>query len=65
MWKRDPSQESVKLAKKISEMAKAINKRFYYVLNKIDEETKEVLLKSVDKNKVIASQRIREYLKIA
>ena len=51
----DPSQESVKLAKKISEMAKAINKRFYYVLNKVDEETKEVLLKSVDKNKVIAS----------
>lgn len=61
----DPSQESVKLAKKITEMAKAINKSFYYVLNKIDEETKEVLLKSVDKNKVIASQRIREYLKIA
>jgi len=65
LWKRDPSQESVKLAKKITEMAKAINKSFYYVLNKIDEETKEVLLKSVDKNKVIASQRIREYLKIA
>jgi len=51
----DPSQESVRLAKKITEMAKAINKSFYYVLNKIDEETKEVLLKSVDKNKVIAS----------
>jgi len=51
----DPSQESIKLAKKISGMAKAINKSFYYVLNKIDEETKEVLLKSVDKNKVIAS----------
>jgi len=51
----DPSQESIKLAKRVSEMAKAINKRFYYVLNKIDEETKEVLLKSVDKNKVIAA----------
>jgi CO dehydrogenase maturation factor len=51
----DPCQESIKLAQKITEMAKAINKRFYYVLNKIDEETKEVLLKSVDKNKVIAS----------
>lgn len=51
----DPSQESVKLAKKVSEMAKVLNKRFYYVLNKIDEETKEVLLKSVDKNKIIAA----------
>jgi len=51
----DPSQESIKLAKKISGMAKAINKSFYYVRNKVDEETKEVLLKSVDKNKVIAS----------
>jgi len=51
----DPSQESIKLANKISKMAEAINKSFYYVLNKIDEETKEVLLKSVDKNKVIAS----------
>jgi len=51
----DPSQESIKLANKISKMAEAINKSFYYVLNKVDEETKEVLLKSVDKNKVIAS----------
>jgi len=32
--KRDPSQESVRLAKKITEMAKAINKSFYYVLTK-------------------------------
>jgi len=51
----DPSQESVKLAKKVSEMAKSLNKRFYYVLNKIDEETKEILLKSIDKNKIIAA----------
>jgi len=51
----DPSQESIKLARKISKMAEAINKSFYYVLNKVDEETREILLKSVDKNKVIAS----------
>lgn len=51
----DPSQESVKLAKKISEMARSINKSFYYVLNKVDEETEKILLKSVDKSKVIAS----------
>ena len=51
----DPSQESIKLANKISKMAEAINKSFYYVLNKVDEETKEILLKSVDKNNVIAA----------
>jgi len=51
----DPSQESIKLARKISKMAKAINKSFYYVLNKVDEETREILLKSVDKNKVVAA----------
>ena len=36
-------------------MAEAINKKFYYVLNKVDGETKEILLKSVDKNNVIAA----------
>jgi len=51
----DPSHESIKLAEKITKMAKGINKRFYYVLNKIDEEIKEVLLESVDKNKVITA----------
>ena len=51
----DPSYESIKLAKKITDMAKSINKSFYYVLNKIDEETKEILLESVDKNKVITA----------
>jgi len=51
----DPSQESVKLARKISKMAKAINKRFYYVLNKVDQETEEILLTFMDKNKVVAA----------
>jgi len=51
----DPSQESIKLAEKITKMAKGINKSFYYVLNKIDDEIKEILLESVDKNKVITA----------
>jgi len=50
----EPSRESIKLSKKISEMAKAINKDFWYVLNKVDEDTRDILLNSVKKDKVIA-----------
>ena len=50
----EPSRESIKLSKKISEMAKAINKDFWYVLNKVDEDTRDILLNSVEKDKVIA-----------
>jgi len=51
----DPSQESLRLARKIKEMADSINKDSYYVLNKVDRETEKVLLKYVDKDKVIAA----------
>ncbi|MBN2547355.1 MAG: adenylyl-sulfate kinase [Spirochaetes bacterium] len=51
----DPSQESIRLSDKISGMAKSINKDYYYILNRIDEETKKILLESVDNKKVIAS----------
>lgn len=51
----DPSQESLRLARKIKEMADFINKDSYYVLNKVDRETEKVLLKYVDKDKVIAA----------
>jgi CO dehydrogenase maturation factor len=51
----DPSQESVRLSDKIIGMANAINKDYYYILNRIDEETEKILLELVDKTKVIAS----------
>jgi len=51
----DPSQESLRLARKIKEMADSINKDSYYVLNKVDRETEKVLLNYVDKDKVIAA----------
>lgn len=51
----DPSQESLRLARKIKEMADSINKDSYYVLNKVDRETEKVLLKYVNKDKVIAA----------
>ena len=51
----DPSQESLRLARKIKEMADSINKDSYYVLNKVDKKTEKVLLNYVDKDKVIAA----------
>jgi len=51
----DPSQESILLAKKISELGRQVDKPVYYILNRIaDQETKEFLLNSVDREKVIA-----------
>ena len=51
----DPSQESILLAKKISELGRQVDKPVYYILNRIaDQETKEFLLNSIDKGKVIA-----------
>ncbi len=51
----DPSQESILLAKKIAELGQQVGKPAYYILNRIaDQETKEFLLNSIDRNKVIA-----------
>jgi CO dehydrogenase maturation factor len=52
----DPSRESILLAKKISELGRQVDKPVYYILNRIaDQETKEFLLNSIDREKVIAS----------
>jgi len=51
----DPSQESILLAKKISELGQQVDKPVYYILNRItDQETKDFLLNSIDREKVIA-----------
>jgi CO dehydrogenase maturation factor len=50
----DPSHESIKLANKITKLAKSINKRFFYVLNRVEEDAKKFILASIDKDKVIA-----------
>jgi len=51
----DPSRESILLAEKISELGRQVDKPVYYILNRIaDQETKEFLLNSVDREKVIA-----------
>ena len=51
----DPSQESILLAKKISELGRQVDKPVYYILNRIAaQETKEFVLNSIDREKVIA-----------
>jgi len=51
----DPSQESILLAKKISELGQQVNKPVYYILNRIaDQETQDLLMNSIDRGRVIA-----------
>ncbi len=51
----DPSQESILLAKKISELGQQVDKPVYYILNRVaDQETKDLLLNSIDGEKIIA-----------
>ena len=51
----DPSRESVLLAEKVSELGRQVEKPVYYILNRIaDQETEELLLNSIDREKLIA-----------
>ena len=51
----DPSWESILLAKKISELGQQVDKPVYYILNRVaDQETRDFLLNSIDREKVIA-----------
>jgi len=51
----DPSRESILLAKKISELGQQVDKPVYYILNRVaDQETKDFLLNSIDRERVIA-----------
>jgi CO dehydrogenase maturation factor len=51
----DPSRESILLAKKISELGQQVDKPVYYILNRVtDQETKDFILNSIDRERVIA-----------
>lgn len=50
----DPTYESLQLSRKIIEISGKIGKDLYFVLNRVDKDSKEAMLKSVDKNKVAA-----------
>jgi CO dehydrogenase maturation factor len=50
----DPSYESVKLSRKIVEMAKEGGKTVYFVINKTDEKTAEEVASKIGKEKVLS-----------
>ena len=51
----DPSYESAKLAVKIGELSGRLQKPVYYVLNKVDEESRKVLEQAIgDPERILA-----------
>jgi CO dehydrogenase maturation factor len=51
----DPSQESILLANKISELGQQADKPVYYILNRVsDQETQNFLINAINKERVIA-----------
>lgn len=50
----DPSYESLKLSRKFEELGNQAGNRVFFVLNKVEEDIKEELLKAVDSSKVAA-----------
>ena len=51
----EPSYESLKLAGKIDGMAKGIGKKMYFVLNKVDDDNRAMMLESLDQLNVIGA----------
>ena len=48
----DPSFESLKLSEKIEELARNVKKPVYFVLNKVGDESKDIMLESLNSNKI-------------
>lgn len=51
----DPSYESLRLSKKIKDLAENIGKPVYYVLNKVTEENKDLMLDAVADRDAVAA----------
>ncbi len=49
----DPTRESIKLSQKITDFADELGKPVYYVLNKMDDEAKEIVTDEVDEDRII------------
>lgn len=56
----EPSRESIDLSKKIARMTKEVGKEAYYVLNKVDKKKEEILKKSLDESRILASLPVDE-----
>ncbi len=50
----DPTYESIRLSKKIEEIGEKLGKKVYFIINKVDDETKDLILENINKDKVIA-----------
>ncbi|ACV24233.1 ATP-binding protein [Methanocaldococcus fervens] len=50
----DPTYESIRLSKKIEEIGEKLGKKVYFIVNKVDYETKDLVLENINKDKVIA-----------
>jgi CO dehydrogenase maturation factor len=51
----DPSYESIRLSKKISELAEKAGKPLYFILNRADKIGIQLMMETVDKNHVLTS----------
>ncbi|MHC1635560.1 MAG: ATP-binding protein [Candidatus Methanospirareceae archaeon] len=50
----EPSYESMRLAEKVADIAKKANKPVYYVLNRVDEGTKKIILDYLGEERVVS-----------
>jgi len=51
----EPSRESVEIARRIIDMVSTLNKPVYYVLNKVENETRSALVSYLDKDRIVAA----------
>ncbi|MBN2109497.1 MAG: P-loop NTPase [Methanosarcinaceae archaeon] len=51
----DPSYESIRLAEKISSLADSIEKPLYYICNRIEDASMEILLDAIPGSKILAT----------
>lgn len=58
----DPSYESIRLSAKIGELAEKAGKPCYFVLNRVDEAGKQIMLDSLGNEKVLAAVPVNSEL---
>lgn len=58
----DPSYESIRLSEKVSELADIAGKELYFILNRAEGDSKEIMCSKVPENRVLATIPILESL---
>ncbi|WP_457612252.1 ATP-binding protein [Methanocaldococcus sp.] len=49
----DPTLESLAFAERVKEIANKLGKEYYFIINKVDDETLNILLDKLDKDRII------------